>query len=63
MKKALLISEKPDLMRKMERAYKKHASEIPYEVDFVSQAGHLVELLTPDEMEMNAGADKFFKEK
>lgn len=50
MKKALLISEKPDLMRKMERAYKKHASEIPYEVDFVSQAGHLVELLTPDEI-------------
>lgn len=43
MKKALLISEKPDLMRKMERAYKKHASEIPYEVDFVSQTGHLVE--------------------
>lgn len=49
--KALLISEKPDLMRKMESAYQKHKSEIPYEVDFQSQSGHLVELLTPDEMD------------
>lgn len=50
MEKALLISEKPDLMRKMENMYRKHASEFSYEVDFESQSGHLVELMAPDEI-------------
>ena len=49
--KALLIAEKPDLMRKLEEVYKAHRSEIPYEVTFTSQRGHLVTLMMPDEID------------
>ena len=50
MSKALLIAEKPDLMRKIEEVYKKHSGEIPYDVTFVAQRGHLITLKKPNEM-------------
>jgi DNA topoisomerase-3 len=50
-KKMLLIAEKPDLMRKIEKCYRAHKDQIPYEIDFVSQRGHLVTLKNPDELD------------
>lgn len=47
----LLIAEKPDLMRKIEQIYTKNKGKIPYTLDFVSQRGHLLTLLQPDEMD------------
>ena len=47
----LLIAEKPDLMRKIEHCYKSNRDKIPYEIDFVSQRGHLVTLKYPDEID------------
>ena len=44
---ALLIAEKPDLMRKIEEVYKNHIPEIPYRITFASQRGHLVTLKQP----------------
>ena len=49
--KLLLIAEKPDLMRKIEHCYNAHKDEIPYEIDFLSQRGHLVTLKNPDEID------------
>lgn len=49
--RALLIAEKPDLMRKIDECYKKHKKDIPYEITFASQRGHLLTLLMPDEMD------------
>ena len=51
MSKALLIAEKPDLMRKIEEVYNAHRSSIPYSVDFTAQRGHLVTLMLPDELD------------
>ena len=51
MPKYLLIAEKPDLMRQIEAAYTAHKSDIPYDVAFLSQRGHLVTLQQPDEMD------------
>ena len=51
MPKALLIAEKPDLMRKIKEVYDKHKSEVPYEIDFESQRGHLLTLKTPDKLD------------
>lgn len=50
MPRAFLIAEKPDLMRKIETCYKAHQREIPYSIEFASQRGHLLELLSPDEL-------------
>ena len=50
MPKALLIAEKPSLMRTIQGVYNKHKSEIPYDVDFMAQAGHLLGLKMPDEI-------------
>lgn len=47
----LLIAEKPDLMRRIEEVYDDHISEIPYTLSFASQRGHLLTLLSPDEMD------------
>lgn len=47
----LLIAEKPDLMRQIEAVYKKRKSEIPYDITFLSQRGHLVTLKQPDELD------------
>ncbi len=51
MQKALLIAEKPSLMRTIEEAYNKHRGEIPYEIDFLGQRGHLITLKYPDEID------------
>ena len=49
-KRALAICEKPDLARKIGAVAKKYKDKIPYEVTFVSQSGHLLQMLKPDEM-------------
>jgi DNA topoisomerase-3 len=49
--KAILIAEKPSLMREIQAAYREHRSEIPFEIDFLSQAGHLVGLKMPEEID------------
>lgn len=51
MAKALLIAEKPSLMRTIQGVYDKHKSEIPYEIKFTSQRGHLVTLMLPSELD------------
>ncbi|HWK24134.1 MAG TPA: DNA topoisomerase [Ureibacillus sp.] len=45
--KALLIAEKPSLMRDIQKVYKK--MQLPYEIDFTSFVGHVVELKEPHE--------------
>ena len=49
--KALLIAEKPSLMRTIKDVYDKHRSEIPYDITFECQFGHLVTLKLPHEIE------------
>ena len=49
--RALLIAEKPDLMRKIEACYKANRDKIPYDATFVSQRGHLVTLKLPNELD------------
>ena len=47
MPKALLIAEKPSLMRDIEKVYKK--MNMPLQIDFASFVGHVVELKEPHE--------------
>ena len=47
MKKALLIAEKPSLMRDIQKVYK--TMHLPYEIEFASFVGHVVELKEPHE--------------
>ena len=49
--KALLIAEKPSLKKTIEEVYNKHKSEIPYDIKFMEQRGHLLTLKTPDEID------------
>ena len=49
--KALLIAEKPSLMREVKGVYDKHKGEFPDQIDFMAQAGHLVGLKTPKEVD------------
>lgn len=49
--KALLIAEKPSLRRTIEAVYNKYKKEMPYEIDFMDQRGHLLTLVLPDEMD------------
>lgn len=49
--KALLIAEKPSLMREVKSVYDKHKGEFPDQIDFMAQAGHLVGLKTPKEVD------------
>lgn len=51
MPKALLIAEKPSLMRAIQDVYNRNRAKIPYEVTFVSQRGHLVTLKLPHEID------------
>ncbi len=51
MAKALLIAEKPSLMREIQKIYQKHKAEIGIEIDFMAQAGHLVGLKSPKEID------------
>lgn len=55
MKKALLLAEKPDLMRKIEEVYDKHEGELDYSIHFESQRGHLLTLKSPSEMDEALG--------
>ena len=48
-KKGLAICEKPKIVEAIGSVYKKHKKDIPYELDFVAQRGHLLRLLHPDE--------------
>lgn len=48
--KALLIAEKPSLMREIQAAYREHKKEVGLDIDFMAQAGHLVGLKMPDEI-------------
>ena len=50
MRKALLIAEKPSLMRDIQASYNRHRNQVPYEITFKAQHGHLVELLSPVEL-------------
>ena len=47
MQRALLIAEKPSLMRDIEKVYKK--MNLPYIIEFASFVGHVVELKEPHE--------------
>ncbi len=49
--KGLLIAEKPSLKRTIEAVYNKHRDEIPYELTFMDQRGHLFTLKSPNEMD------------
>lgn len=51
MKTALLIAEKPSLSHDIERVYKAHRDEIPYNIIFKEQRGHLVEECLPGELD------------
>ena len=44
-KKGLAICEKPKIVEAIGSVYKKHKKDIPYELDFVAQRGHLLRLL------------------
>ena len=49
--KYLAIAEKPSLMKKMYNVYKNNRNNLPgMDIDFVSQAGHLLCLKNPDEI-------------
>lgn len=50
-KKAMLIAEKPSLMKDIQRAYNTCKGELDYDIDFYTQYGHLVELLDPVEID------------
>ena len=49
--RALLIAEKPSLRRTIEAVYRKYIKEMPFELDFMEQRGHLLTLVLPDEMD------------
>lgn len=51
MKKALLIAEKGSLRRNLESVYKKYKDEIPYDITFTEQSGHLMTLKNPTELD------------
>ena len=48
--RALLIAEKASLMRKIQEVYNKKQGEIPYDITFTCQSGHLLTLMSPDEL-------------
>ena len=51
MQRALLIAEKPDLMRKVESAYNSHRGDFSFSIDFAAQRGHLFALMRPHELD------------
>lgn len=51
MSKALLIAEKPSLMKEIKNVYDKHKSSFKYTIDFAFQAGHIVALKKPSEID------------
>ena len=57
MKTALLIAEKPSLSHDIERVYKAHRDEIPYNIIFKEQRGNLVEECMPGELDARQHSD------
>lgn len=51
MNKAILIAEKPSLMREIQHVYNNHKNDIGIEIDFLAQAGHLLGLMSPKELD------------
>lgn len=51
MNRGLLIAEKPDLMQKIQEVYENNGPDIPYDITFRSQRGHLLTLKFPDEID------------
>ena len=51
MQRALLIAEKPSLMRSIQTVYNKHRRDIPFEITFMCQSGHLFTLKNLDELD------------
>ena len=51
MQKGLVIAEKPDLLKKIMSAYKKHAAEFDFVLEGEAQVGHLFGLKPPKEMD------------
>lgn len=51
MPNALLIAEKPSLRRTIEEVYNNHRKEIPYDITFKDQRGHLLTLMLPQEID------------
>lgn len=47
---ALLIAEKPSLMREIQGVYNRHKNELDFSIDFMAQAGHLLGLKSPKEV-------------
>lgn len=47
--KMLLISEKKSLMDNTKAVYEKYKDQIPYDIDFITFAGHVVELFMPED--------------
>lgn len=48
--RALLIAEKPSLMRTIQGVYNSHRNRIGFDIDFLSQQGHLLGLKMPEEV-------------
>jgi len=48
--KALLIAEKPSLMKDIKDVYTRHRNEIPFSIDFIALHGHVLALKTPVEL-------------
>lgn len=48
--RALLIAEKPSLMRAIQTAYREHRNMFAFDIDFLPQVGHLVGLKLPSEI-------------
>ena len=53
--KALLIAEKPSVANEIRKAYEKNRDKIPYDIDFTSCAGHLLELYEPEDYNSDWG--------
>lgn len=53
MEKALLIAEKPSLMKAIMSVYNKNKKIIPYDICFLSFAGHIMSLKQPQEYNSN----------
>ena len=49
--RALLIAEKPSLMAAIRQGYLTDREKIPYDIDFMAQAGHLMTLKMPNEID------------
>lgn len=45
--RAILIAEKPSLMREIRAAYSESRASVPMDIDFLAQAGHLIGLVMP----------------